>query len=79
MRTLLIALALLQAPTDTLPDLSRPWSLQQCTDWALEHNLTVAQQEITLEFRPRPGREQHLRKREQRFYQLQPGEQYDTF
>ena len=49
MRTLLIALALLQAPTDTLPDLSRPWSLQQCTDWALEHNLTVAQQEITLE------------------------------
>ena len=49
MKTLLIALALLQAPTDSLPDLSRPWSLQQCIDWALEHNLTVAQQEATLE------------------------------
>ena len=49
MKTLLIALALLQAPTDSLPDLSRPWSLQQCIDWALKHNLTVAQQEATLE------------------------------
>ena len=49
MKALLIALALLQAPTDTLPDLSRPWSLPQCIHWALEHNLSVAQQEATLE------------------------------
>ena len=49
MKVLLIALALLQAPTDSLPDLSRPWSLSQCTDWALEHNLSVAGQEASLE------------------------------
>ena len=50
MKALLISLALLsQAPTDTLPDLSRPWTLEQCTAWALEHNLNVAQQEISRE------------------------------
>lgn len=50
MNTLAIALTvLLQAPTDMLPDISHPWTLKECTDWALEHNLTVAQQEITLE------------------------------
>ena len=50
MKALLISLALLaQAPGDTLPDLSRPWTLEQCTAWALEHNLTVAQQEINRE------------------------------
>ncbi len=50
MKTLLITLALLmQAPTDSLPDLSHPWTLQECMDWALEHNLTVATQSITRE------------------------------
>lgn len=50
MKILLLTLALsLQAPVDTLPDLSHPWSLQECMDWALEHNLTVARQETTLE------------------------------
>ena len=50
MKTLLITLALLmQAPVDSLPDLSHPWTLQECMDWALEHNLTVATQTITRE------------------------------
>lgn len=50
MKILLLTLALsLQAPVDMLPDLSHPWSLQECMDWALEHNLTVARQETTLE------------------------------
>ena len=50
MKTLLITLALMmQAPVDSLPDLSHPWTLQECMDWALEHNLTVATQTITRE------------------------------
>lgn len=50
MKILLLTLALsLQAPVDSLPDLSNPWSLQECMEWALEHNLTVARQETTLE------------------------------
>ena len=40
MTTLLLTLALaLQAPTDSLPDFSHPWTLEECTRWALEHNL----------------------------------------
>lgn len=50
MKILLLTLALsLQAPVDTIPDLSHPWNLQECMDWALEHNLTVARQETTFE------------------------------
>ena len=49
MKTLLIALAVLTAPTDSLPDLSHPWSLQECIDWAMDNNLTVAGSEITVE------------------------------
>ena len=50
MKTLLITLTLLmQAPVDSLPDLSHPWTLQECMDWALEHNLTIATQAITRE------------------------------
>ena len=30
MKTLLIALAVLTAPTDSLPDFSHPWTLQEC-------------------------------------------------
>ena len=49
MKALLIALALTQATTGTsLPDLSHPWSLQECIQWALEHNLSVAQQQNNL-------------------------------
>lgn len=51
MKSLLIALALLQAPTDSLPDLSRPWDLARCTQWALEHNLSVAQQKTAVQSR----------------------------
>lgn len=51
MKTLLIALAVLSAPTDSLPDLSHPWNLQECIDWAMDHNLTVAGSGITLETR----------------------------
>ena len=49
MKALLIALALMAQPTDSLPDLSHPWSLQECTQWALEHNLTVAAQEVAVQ------------------------------
>ena len=49
MKTLLIALAVLTAPTDSLPDLSHAWTLQQCIDWAMDHNLTVAGSELSLE------------------------------
>ena len=51
MKTLLIALAVLTAPTDSLPDFSHPWTLQECVDWAMDHNLTVAGSELTVEGR----------------------------
>ena len=51
MKTLLIALAVLSAPADSLPDLSHPWNLQECIDWAMDHNLTVAGSGIALETR----------------------------
>ena len=49
MKALFIALAVLTAPTDSLPDLSHSWTLQECIDWAMDHNLTVAGSEISLE------------------------------
>ena len=49
MKALLIALAFMAQPTDSLPDLTHPWSLQECTQWALEHNLTVAAQEVAVQ------------------------------
>ena len=52
MKALLIALAFLaQQPTDSLPDLTHPWTLRECTEWALEHNLTVASEAVTVEGR----------------------------
>ena len=51
MKALLIALAVMAQPTDSVPDLSHPWNLQKCTQWALEHNVSVAVQEITVESR----------------------------
>ena len=52
MKTLVIALAAFFA-ADPAPqaDFSHPWTLSECTRWALEHNLTVQQQAITLEQR----------------------------
>ena len=49
MKALLLAIAItaVQQPADSLPDLSHPWSLQDCMDWALEHNLSVVQQELS--------------------------------
>lgn len=51
MKALLIALAVMTQPADSLPDLSHPWTLQECTQWVMEHNLSVARQEITREGR----------------------------
>ena len=51
MKTLLIALAVISAPTDSLPDFSHPWDLQECLDWAMEHNLTIRSQEAGVEQR----------------------------
>ena len=45
MKSLMIALALTLAPTDSLPDFSQPWDLQACISWAMDHNLTVRSQE----------------------------------
>ena len=51
MKAFLLALAL-TAPADTLQaDLSHPWSFRECVEWALENNLTVASQAVTLEER----------------------------
>ena len=50
MKALFLALAL-TFPTDSLPDLSHPWTLQECIEWALENNLTVATQQIAVEQR----------------------------
>lgn len=35
------------ADTVATPDLGHPWTLSECMDWALEHNLSVVQQEMT--------------------------------
>ena len=53
MKALLLALAFaVQAPADTtLPDLTHPWTLAECTAWAMDHNLTVAQQVNSVESR----------------------------
>lgn len=53
MKALVIALAVLafqqQEPVDSLPDLSHPWTLPECIDWAMDHNLNVVRQAATLE------------------------------
>ena len=49
MKALLIALAVMTQPADSLPDLSHPWTLQECTEWALDHNLSLATQQVTVE------------------------------
>ena len=49
MKSILIAFALMQAVE--APATDHPWTLQECTEWALEHNLTVATQAATVEGR----------------------------
>lgn len=51
MKALIVVLAALAAAEAPQPDFSHPWTLAQCTRWALENNLTVQQQAITLEQR----------------------------
>ncbi|MCC7301532.1 MAG: TolC family protein [Bacteroidia bacterium] len=51
LRTLLLPLLLLLAvsiPAQNTPDLTAPWSLKQCIDYALQHNLTIKQSELNL-------------------------------
>lgn len=45
---ILFVAALLVADSLAAPDFSHPWTLQECTDWAMEHNLTVARQELAV-------------------------------
>ena len=51
MKCLLLALAIIQAPADSIPDFSHPWDLQECIGWAMEHNLTVRSQAYGVEQR----------------------------
>ena len=51
MTGLLLALAIVQAPVDSLPDFSHPWDLGECIEWAMSHNLTVRSQEAGVQQR----------------------------
>ena len=48
MTALIVALAVAIDSVAT-PDLGHPWTLDECIDWALEHNLSVVQQEMSRE------------------------------
>ena len=48
MKRILLALALLSPALAGAQDLRHPWSLRECLDWALEHNLTVKQSELNV-------------------------------
>lgn len=48
MKRTLLFLALLAPALAGAQDLRHPWSLQECLDWALEHNLTVKQSELNV-------------------------------
>ena len=55
MKRIFLTLALLAPVLAGAQDIRHPWTLRECLDWALEHNLTVkqsalnvAQQEIQL-------------------------------
>ena len=48
MKRILLALALLSPALAGAQDLSHPWILQECLDWALEHNLNVKQSELNV-------------------------------
>ena len=48
MKRIFLALALLVPALAGAQDLSHPWTLQECLDWALEHNLNVKQSELNV-------------------------------
>lgn len=48
MKRILITLALLSPALAGAQDLRHPWTLRECLDWALEHNLTVKQSELNV-------------------------------
>ena len=48
MKRILLALALLSPALAGAQDLRHPWTLRECLDWALEHNLTVKQSELNV-------------------------------
>ena len=48
MKRILLSLALLAPALAGAQDLSHPWTLQECLDWALEHNLNVKQSELNV-------------------------------
>ena len=48
MKRILLALALLAPALAGAQDLNHPWTLQECLDWALEHNLTLKQSELNV-------------------------------
>ena len=48
MKRILLALALLAPTLAGAQDLNHPWTLQECLDWALEHNLNVKQSELNV-------------------------------
>ena len=48
MKRIFLALALLAPALLGAQDLSHPWTLQECLDWALEHNLSVKQSELNV-------------------------------
>ena len=48
MKRLLLLAALLAPVLASAQDLRHPWTLQECLDWALEHNLTVKQSALNV-------------------------------
>ena len=48
MKKAVFLLALLAPMLSPAQDLRHPWTLQECLDWALEHNLTVKQSELNV-------------------------------
>jgi len=48
MKRILLALALLSPALAGAQDLRHPWTLRECLDWALGHNLTVKQSELNV-------------------------------
>ena len=49
MKRYLIAIFCLVGPLSSAQEGQGPWSLQDCVDYALEHNITIRQSEVTLE------------------------------
>ena len=48
MKRIFLALALLAPALAGAQDLSHPWTLQECLEWALDHNLNVKQSELNV-------------------------------